>query len=84
MKPWAASLAHGFFMVSMLEGRGILNPTAFLFWSWELEIKPSYPEFKRMAAQGNLISVYGEFLFDTETPVSVYLKIKEKSLLIPF
>ena len=44
-----------------------------------MEIKPSYPEFKRMAAQGNLIPVYGDFLCDTETPVSAYLKIKEKS-----
>lgn len=32
-----------------------------------------------MAARGNLIPVYGEFLFDMEIPVSVYLKIKEKS-----
>ncbi|MBW2708973.1 MAG: anthranilate synthase component I [Deltaproteobacteria bacterium] len=31
-----------------------------------------------MAAQGNLIPVYGEFLADTETPVSAYLKIKNK------
>ncbi len=32
-----------------------------------------------MAEQGNLIPVYHEFLGDTETPVSVYSKIKEKS-----
>jgi anthranilate synthase component 1 len=51
----------------------------FCFWSLELEIKPSYPAFKRMADQGNLILVYREFLCDTETPVSAYLKIKEKS-----
>jgi len=31
-----------------------------------------------MAARGNLIPVYGEFLADTETPVSAYLKIKDK------
>ncbi len=32
-----------------------------------------------MAKQGNLIPVYGEFLADTETPVSAYLKIKDKA-----
>jgi len=32
-----------------------------------------------MAKQGNLIPVYAEFLCDTETPVSTYLKIKDKS-----
>lgn len=32
-----------------------------------------------MARQGNLIPVYREFLADTETPVSAYLKIKDKS-----
>ncbi len=44
-----------------------------------MEIRPSLSQFKRMAAQGNLIPVYGEFLADTETPVSAYLKIKDKS-----
>ena len=32
-----------------------------------------------MARQGNLIPVYQEFLADTETPVSVYLRIRDKS-----
>jgi anthranilate synthase component 1 len=32
-----------------------------------------------MAKRGNLIPVYKEFLADTETPVSAYLKIKDKS-----
>ncbi|MFH1241343.1 MAG: anthranilate synthase component I [Pseudomonadota bacterium] len=31
-----------------------------------------------MAEHGNLIPVYQEFLADTETPVSVYLRIKDK------
>ena len=31
-----------------------------------------------MATRGNLIPVHGEFLADTETPVSAYLKIKNK------
>jgi len=44
-----------------------------------LEIRPSLTEFKEMAKQGNLIPVYGEFLADTETPVSAYLKIKDKA-----
>jgi len=44
-----------------------------------LELKPSFTSFKRMSEQGNLIPVYGEFLCDTETPVSAYLKIREKS-----
>lgn len=36
----------------------------------------SFSQFKLMAEQGNLIPVYQEFLADTETPVSAYLKIK--------
>ena len=44
-----------------------------------MKITPSFSEFKLMAEQGNLIPVYHEFLGDTETPVSVYSKIKEKS-----
>ncbi len=44
-----------------------------------METKPSFSEFRLMARQGNLIPVYQEFLADTETPVSTYLKIKDKS-----
>ena len=40
---------------------------------------PSFSEFESMAEYGSLIPVYREFLFDTETPVSAYLKIKDKS-----
>jgi anthranilate synthase component 1 len=36
-------------------------------------------EFKEMARQGNLIPVYQEFLADTETPVSAYLKLRDDS-----
>jgi len=43
-----------------------------------LEIKPSLPEFKKLADQGNLIPVYEEFLADVDTPVSAYLKIQDK------
>ena len=44
-----------------------------------MEIKPVFSEFKSMAGQGNLIPVYREFLGDMETPVSTYLKIRDKS-----
>jgi anthranilate synthase component 1 len=40
---------------------------------------PSFSEFETMAEYGSLIPVYREFLCDTETPVSAYLKIKDKS-----
>lgn len=48
-------------------------------WNWKVETKPSFTEFRLMAEQGNLIPVYKEFLCDTETPVSAYLKIRDKS-----
>ena len=44
-----------------------------------MKIKPSFTDFKQMARQGNLIPVYQEFLADTETPVSAYLKLKDES-----
>ena len=44
-----------------------------------MKIKPSFSEFKKMAQQGNLIPVYQEFLADTETPVSAYLKLRDGS-----
>lgn len=44
-----------------------------------MKIKPTFSEFKQMARQGNLIPVYQEFLADTETPVSVYLKLRDGS-----
>ena len=42
-------------------------------------MKPSFSEFKQMSREGNLIPVYEEFLADTETPVSAYLKLREDS-----
>ncbi|MGE5576650.1 MAG: anthranilate synthase component I [Syntrophothermus sp.] len=36
---------------------------------------PSFEEFTRLAASHNLIPVYAELLADTETPVSILLKI---------
>jgi anthranilate synthase component 1 len=44
-----------------------------------LKIKPSLTEFKEMARHGNLIPVYREYLADTETPVSAYLKLRNDS-----
>jgi anthranilate synthase component 1 len=44
-----------------------------------LKTKPSFTEFEKMARQGDLIPVYEEFLADIETPVSAYLKIRDKS-----
>ncbi|MBV9674357.1 MAG: anthranilate synthase component I [Verrucomicrobia bacterium] len=38
-------------------------------------LSPSVSEFKRLAAHGNLIPVYTEFVADYETPVSVFEKI---------
>lgn len=43
-------------------------------------LTPSFSEFRAMAEKGNLIPVYHEFLADMETPVSAYLKIRDKSL----
>ena len=40
--------------------------------------KLSFLRFKSMAEHGNLIPVYQEFLADTETPVSAYLKIRDR------
>ncbi len=44
-----------------------------------MTIKPSFSEFQEMSIKGNLIPVYQEFLADTETPVSAYLKLREDS-----
>jgi anthranilate synthase component 1 len=40
-------------------------------------IIPSKAEFLKLAEQGNLIPVYREILADTETPVSVYQKLRK-------
>ncbi len=45
-----------------------------------MKTKPSFSYFRTLATRGNVIPVYREFLGDTETPVSTYLKIKEKHL----
>ncbi len=39
----------------------------------------TFEEFKKLTAQGNVIPLFDEILADTETPVSVYLKVKDES-----
>ncbi len=39
----------------------------------------SFEEFKKLAVQGNVVPIVDELLADTETPVSVYLKIRRES-----
>jgi anthranilate synthase component 1 len=51
-----------------------------LFVSGEImKTEPSISEFKRMTGTGNLVPVWSEFLADTETPVSAYLKLRDDS-----
>ena len=38
---------------------------------------PDFKDFRRMAAEGNLIPVYREVLADSDTPVSAFLKIDD-------
>jgi anthranilate synthase component I len=39
----------------------------------------SFEEFEALSKKGNLIPVHAELLADTETPISAYLKIQDKS-----
>ncbi len=39
----------------------------------------SFEEFKALSSRGNVVPVHETLLADTETPVSVYLKIKDES-----
>src|SRR5208283_866197 len=39
----------------------------------------SFEEFKKLSRGGNIIPIYEELMADTETPVSVYLKLKDES-----
>ena len=43
-----------------------------------MRTQPGFTEFETMAKQGNVVPVYREFLADTETPVTAYMKIREK------
>ncbi|HVS74944.1 MAG TPA: anthranilate synthase component I [Candidatus Acidoferrales bacterium] len=42
-------------------------------------IQPGFPEFQRLAKQGNLIPVYEVFPADLLTPVSAYLRLAQNS-----
>jgi anthranilate synthase component 1 len=44
-----------------------------------LKVTPNYMTFEALAKKGNVIPVYRELLWDTETPVSTYLKVKDQS-----
>jgi len=39
----------------------------------------SFDQFKNLSRNGNIIPIYEELIADTETPVSVYLKLKDES-----
>lgn len=39
----------------------------------------SFAEFKKLTAKGNVIPLFDEILADTETPVSVYMKVRDES-----
>jgi anthranilate synthase component 1 len=39
----------------------------------------SFDEFKKLKSQGNVVPLFDEVLADTETPVSVYLKVRDES-----
>lgn len=39
----------------------------------------SFDEFKKLTLQGNVVPLFDEVLADTETPVSVYLKVRDES-----
>ena len=39
----------------------------------------SFEQFKNLSRNGNIIPIYEELMADTETPVSVYLKLKDES-----
>lgn len=40
---------------------------------------PSFQEFKKITAQGELVPVYSQFLADLETPVTLFLKVGRKA-----
>ncbi|MBN1832364.1 MAG: anthranilate synthase component I [Deltaproteobacteria bacterium] len=69
-----------FFFYSVFQKRAVGRKTSRPFrLESDVEIRPSFSEFKDLAEQGNLIPLYQEILADTDTPVSAYLKIRDKS-----
>lgn len=43
-----------------------------------MNLFPIHTEFKELAAKGNVVPVYADFMADFETPVSAYAKLREK------
>ena len=43
-----------------------------------MDVKPDFETFKSLAGRGNIIPVYRELVADMETPVSLYMRIREK------
>ena len=39
---------------------------------------PNYETFQKLAREGNLVPVYREILADTETPVSAFMKLRDR------
>ncbi len=70
-------MSRGFFCHYHKRSRGWKSRGLFL-WVKILKTASSFSEFKAAAAKGNLIAVHRELLADTETPVSVYMKIKDR------
>ena len=42
-----------------------------------MQLKPSFQEFKPLAAGSGLVPVWREFLFDVDTAVTAYAKLAE-------
>jgi anthranilate synthase component 1 len=40
-------------------------------------VVPSFPDFKQMATQGNLIPIFEETHYDLESPISAFRKIDD-------
>ena len=72
----ASGRSHGAHMDKKAVG---LKTHGLFYLELSMTMKPSFLEFQQMSRKGNLIPVYREFLADTETPVSAYLKLREDS-----
>ena len=44
---------------------------------------PTLEQVRAMRGEGNLVPVYREILADMETPVSAFLKVAPRALLLP-
>ena len=64
-KPASAELKKSFFVVSF-RGNGV-----------EIKYYPDFSLYQKLSRQGNLIPVYGEFLWDLESPVGAFLRLPQ-------